>query len=78
LKFYLTLFLVIVLLVIAFIFGSQNNQVLTLNYIIARAEITVAEAVSIFTMIGFFLGLLTALLWKLVRKISPSSQDKAV
>lgn len=77
-KFYLTLFLVIVLLVIAFIFGSQNNQVLTLNYIIARAEITVAEAVSIFTMIGFFLGLLTALLWKLVRKISPSSQDKAV
>jgi len=74
----LTLFLVIVLLVIAFIFGSQNNQVLTLNYIIARAEITVAEAVSIFTMIGFFLGLLTALLWKLVRKISPSSQDKAV
>lgn len=63
----------IALLVIAFIFGSQNNQMLTLNYMIARTELSVAEAVSLFTIIGFFLGLSFALLWKFVRMIKPKS-----
>ena len=47
----------IALLVIAFIFGSQNNQVITLNYMIARTGLSVAAAVSLFTIIGFFLAL---------------------
>ncbi|MDG1752777.1 MAG: DUF1049 domain-containing protein [Thalassotalea sp.] len=72
-KIYITLIFMIALLVIAFIFGSQNNQMLTLNYMIARTELSVAEAVSLFTIIGFFLGLSFALLWKFVRMIKPKS-----
>ncbi|NQY33421.1 MAG: LapA family protein [Alteromonadaceae bacterium] len=56
---------------IAFIFGSQNSQMLTLNYLIARVELSVATAVSLFTLIGFLLGLLVALLWKLLTVIKP-------
>ena len=63
----------IALLVIAFIFGSQNNQVITLNYMIARTDLSVAAAVSLFTIIGFFLGLSFALLWKFVRMVKPKS-----
>lgn len=69
LRVYFTLFLIIVLLAIAFIFGSQNEQTITLNYLIARAEMSVAAAVSLFTMIGFFLGLLFSLFWKLLRTV---------
>lgn len=68
-KFYITLIIFIVLLAIAFIFGSQNNQSITLNYLIARADITVAEAVSIFTLLGFSLGLLTSLLWRFFKSL---------
>ena len=67
-RLYITLFLIIVLIAIAFIFGSQNEQMLTLNYLIARSEMTVAAAVSLFTGIGFVLGLLITILWRLIRK----------
>ena len=67
-RLYLTLFVIFCLLVIAFIFGSQNDQLLNLNYLIARTEMTVAAAVSLFTGLGFILGLLVTLLWRLIRK----------
>lgn len=63
----------IALLVIAFIFGSQNNQIITLNYMIARTELPVAAAVSLFTIIGFFLGIFFSLLWKFIRMVKPKS-----
>jgi putative membrane protein len=53
-RLYITLFFIIVLLAIAFIFGSQNEQLLMLNYLVARTEMTVAAATSLFTGIGFF------------------------
>jgi putative membrane protein len=53
----------IILLAIAFIFGMQNEQTITLNYLIARTELSVAAAVSLFTSLGFFLGLLFSLFW---------------
>jgi putative membrane protein len=56
------------LLTVAFIFGSQNEQLLTLNYLIAQTQMTVAAAVSIFTALGFMLGLLVTLLWRLIRR----------
>ena len=67
-RLYLTLFFILILLAIAFVFGSQNDQLLTLNYLIARTEITVAAAVSLFIGLGFFLGLLVTILWRIVRK----------
>lgn len=67
-RIYFTLFLVLCLLTIAFIFGSQNEQVISLNYLVAKVDLSVAAAVSVFTAIGFALGLLATLLWRLVRK----------
>ena len=70
-RLYITIVLLIVLLTIAFIFGSQNNQLMTLSYLIAKTEISVAAAVSLFTSIGFVLGLLTAMLFRLIKAIKP-------
>ena len=67
-RLYITLLFIIVLLSIAFIFGSQNDQLLMLNYLVARTEMTVAAAMSLFTGIGFVLGLLVTILWRLIRK----------
>ncbi len=67
-RLYITLFLIFIFVAIAFIFGSQNEQQLSLNYLIARSEMSVAEAVSLFTSIGFALGLLVTMLWRLIRK----------
>ncbi|MBA6253205.1 lipopolysaccharide assembly protein LapA domain-containing protein [Colwellia sp. MB3u-55] len=74
-RIYITAFLLFSLLVIAFIFGSQNEQTLTLNYLIARTELSVAAAVSLFTTLGFVLGLLFALFWKFVRMIKPKKSS---
>lgn len=67
-RLYITIFFILILLAIAFIFGSQNDQSFTLNYLIARTEMTVAAAVSLFTGLGFLLGLLVTILWRIVRK----------
>ncbi len=67
-RLYITLFFILVLLAVAFIFGSQNEQSFTLNYLIAKTEMTVAEAVSLFTGLGFLIGLLVTVLWRIVRK----------
>ncbi len=76
-RFYLSLFIFLCLLAIAFIFGSQNEQIITLNYLIARTDMSVAMAVSLFTAIGFFLGLLTVFMWKVSRAIK-KKKDKIV
>ena len=68
-RFYLSLFFLLILLTIAFIFGSQNEQVITLNYLIARTEMSIAMAVSIFTVLGFLMGIMTVILWKISRAV---------
>jgi putative membrane protein len=60
--------LVLILLAIAFVFGSQNEQMITLSYLVAKVELSIAAAVSLFTFIGFVIGLLVTLLWRLIRK----------
>jgi len=71
-RIYFTFFLVLILLAIAFIFGSQNEQVITLSYLVAKVDLSIAAAVSLFTTIGFVLGLLATLLWRLIRKSKKS------
>jgi lipopolysaccharide assembly protein A len=81
LRFYLSLFILLALLAIAFIFGSQNEQTISLNYLIARTEISIAMAVSVFTVLGFFMGLLSVFMWKLfrvVKKKSPFNKKQIV
>ena len=72
-RLFITVILLVILLILAFIFGSQNNQLITLNYMIAKTEISVATAVSLFTSIGFFLGLLVVMLFKLLKIIKPKN-----
>jgi len=67
-RIYFTFFLVLILLAIAFVFGSQNEQMVSLNYLVAKVELSIAAAVSLFTAIGFVLGLLATLLWRMIRK----------
>ncbi|NMP31402.1 LapA family protein [Thalassotalea sp. M1531] len=68
-KLYFTIFVMFVLLIIAFIFGSQNEQLITLNYLIAKSNMPVAMAVSLFTMLGFVLGIVFMLFLKLLRPL---------
>jgi len=69
LRFYLSLFILLLLLAVAFIFGSQNDQIITLNYLIARTEMSVAMAVSLFTFIGILIGIFLMLMWKFSRVV---------
>jgi len=73
-RLYITVILFLILLAIAFIFGSQNDQVFTLNYLIAKSSISVAQAVGLFTGLGFVLGLLFALFWKLLSMMKPAKK----
>ncbi|WP_371378947.1 lipopolysaccharide assembly protein LapA domain-containing protein [Thalassotalea aquiviva] len=79
-KLIISLLLFFALLLVALIFGSQNKQIIELNYIIAATNMSVAMAVSIFTLTGFFMGALfvtiVALTRKLRRKKSIASSDK--
>ena len=75
-RIYFTLIIVIILIAIAFIFGSQNEQIISLNYLVAKVDLSVATTVSLFTSIGFVLGLLVTLLWRLVRKSKKSLAKK--
>mgnify|MGYP003662691826 CR=1 len=77
-RLYITVILFLILLAIAFIFGSQNDQVLTLNYLIAKTNLSVAAAVSLFTSIGFVLGLLFALFWKLLRMVKTTKKNPLI
>lgn len=75
-RIYFTFFLVLILIAIAFVFGSQNEQTISLNYLVAKIDLSVAAAVSLFTTIGFVLGLLATLLWRLIRKSKKSLAKK--
>jgi putative membrane protein len=75
-RFYLMLFFVVILIAIAFIFGTQNNQIISLNYLIARAELSVAQAVSLFTLLGFILGVFMTLLWRVKRTMTKRKVKK--
>jgi len=77
LRLYLTVILFLIFLAIAFGFGSQNDQMVTLNYLIARIDLSVATAVSLFTVLGFALGILFCLLWKLLNVVKPKNTSKA-
>ena len=77
-RLYITVILFLIFLAIAFVFGSQNDQVLTLNYLIAKTNLSVAAAVSLFTSIGFVLGLLFALFWKFFATIKKAKNSALV
>lgn len=53
---------IILLLMISIVIGSQNTQMITVNYVIAKAELRVSTFMVITIAIGFLIGLLMMLL----------------
>ncbi|WP_371189179.1 lipopolysaccharide assembly protein LapA domain-containing protein [Thalassotalea maritima] len=76
-KLYFSILLLFILLLVAFIFGTQNKQIVELNFLIARADITVAMAVSIFTAIGVAIGIMLALVFSLQRKLARRKKHRS-
>lgn len=68
-RFYLSIILFVFLLLVAFVFGSQNEQTIELSYLVARSELSVAKAVALFTLIGFTLGVLASFIWRVNRRL---------
>lgn len=68
-KLFISVVFLFILLAVAFVFGSQNEQLIELNYIVAKAEISVSQAVSLFTFIGFLIGVLISTLFSFKRRL---------
>jgi lipopolysaccharide assembly protein A len=75
-RFYLMLFFLVILIAVAFVFGTQNNQIISLNYFIARVELSVAQAVSLFTLIGIFIGVFITISWRVKRAMIKRKKTK--
>ncbi|AXR06783.1 LapA family protein [Salinimonas sediminis] len=56
-----SLIIIVVLLVLAFAVGSQNEAVITVNYLIAQAELRVSTLIAIAVTIGVIIGFLMML-----------------
>lgn len=52
---------IVVLLVLAVAVGSQNDAVIPVNYLIARAEMTIATLIAIAVALGVIVGVLAVL-----------------
>lgn len=52
---------IILLLMISIVIGSQNTQMITVNYVIAKAELRVSTFMVITIAIGFLIGFLIML-----------------
>ncbi|WP_169303061.1 lipopolysaccharide assembly protein LapA domain-containing protein [Thalassotalea mangrovi] len=68
-KLFISIVFLFILLAVAFVFGSQNEQLIELNYIIAKSEISVSQAVSLFTFIGFLIGFVISTLFSMARRL---------
>ena len=53
---------IIFLLMVSIVIGSQNTQMITVNYLIAKAELRVSTFMVITIALGFTIGLLMMLL----------------
>ncbi len=56
-----SLIIIVVLLVLAFAVGSQNEAVITVNYLVAQAELRVSTLIAIAVTIGVIIGFLMML-----------------
>lgn len=53
---------IILLLMVSIVIGSQNTQMITVNYVIAKAELRVSTFMVITISLGFLVGFLMMLL----------------
>jgi len=62
LKGIITLLVIVFLLVMAFAIGSQNETLVTVNYLIAQSELRMSTLIAVTLSIGILIGLLMMLL----------------
>lgn len=58
----ITLLVIVFLLALAFAVGSQNETIVTVNYLIAQSELRMSTLIAITLTIGILIGLLMMLL----------------
>jgi len=63
---------IILLLMVSIVIGSQNTQMITVNYVIAKADLRVSTFMVITISLGFLIGFLMMLL----RFLSLKMQNK--
>jgi len=56
-----SLLIIVVLLVLAFAVGSQNESVISVNYLIAQAQLRVSTLIAVALTIGVIIGFLIML-----------------
>lgn len=61
LKGIISLLIIIFLLALAFAIGSQNEAVVTVNYLIAKAQLRISTLIAISLAVGVIIGLLIML-----------------
>ena len=61
LKGIISLLIVVFLLALAFAIGSQNEAVVTVNYLIAKAQLRISTLIAISLAVGVIIGLLIML-----------------
>lgn len=60
----------VILILIGFLFGSVNQQIVELNLLVIRAELRVVDIALLFLLSGLIIGFSLALLLSLKRKAS--------
>jgi len=77
LKGILAFLLILVLLTFAFVIGSQNETLITVNYLIAQANLRVSTLIAITLSIGVGIGVLLMLVsWLRLRVQLLATQSK--
>jgi len=77
LKGILSFLVILVLLTIAFVIGSQNEALITVNYLIAQANLRVSTLIAITLSIGVAIGVLIMLVsWLRLRVQLLTTQSK--
>ena len=77
LKGILAFLLILVLLTFAFVIGSQNETLITVNYLIAQANLRVSTLIAITLSIGVGIGVLLMLVsWLRLRVQLLTTQSK--
>ncbi|WP_245953118.1 lipopolysaccharide assembly protein LapA domain-containing protein [Alteromonas aestuariivivens] len=61
LKGIISLLVIVLLLAVAFAIGSQNDAVITVNYLLAQTQIRISTLIAITLSIGVVIGLLIML-----------------
>ncbi len=57
----ISLIIIVVLLALAFAIGTQNEAVVTVNYLIAQSDIRVSTLIAVSLTVGVIIGLLIML-----------------